>query len=357
MNRSATLHPAALVLVFLLLVTGLPLHAFSRMPPTTQWSPHTGQPLPDKNCRANCPSTGSPAIHGQIRFPDHSPAPNIYVQLEPAIGGGIMQSATTDSTGTFSFINTGVGTSYTLVVNLPGYAPVHRLIQVTSMMTEVDITLVALHGTVPPNRGALVSVRRLRVPAKALHEYQAGVREMNRRNYRAAANHFRKAVHRFPSFAAGYRKLGIAYASLGRFAEARRAIGKAFQLDKNDGKNYALLGFVYLEEKQLPKAKQALEQSIHLSKDNWLAQLELGRLLYEENAFAAARPHLETARTLRPQLPSAHLLLYDDLIRLRQFKAALTEMEDFLARFPNDPEAARLSKLRSRLAASASHQH
>jgi Tfp pilus assembly protein PilF len=323
----------------------------------SQWPTNATQVPTLGVCRANCPSTGAPQIQGEVRLPDGTPVPNVTVQLSPQASGGSVATAVTDSSGMFDFANVGVGYSYTLQVNVPGYLPVSRSIMTFTMITSADVVLEPQPSGPKPSKHALVSVERLRVPRGAIAQFKRGERQMARGKSRAAEASFRKAIRIFPDFAESYMKLSALYADEGRFAKANRAIQHALRLQKDNSEAYGYLGYVYVKEKHPKKAVQAFHRGIHLDMDNWFAQLELGRLRYSQKQFRRALPHLLLVRQIHPQLLSAHLLLYDDLIRLNRLKEALHELDDFLSRFPHCRQAPQLRKVRAALAASLSRSH
>ena len=298
----------------------------------------------------------SPMIQGDVRLPNGNPAPFILLTLEPENGGGFLESATTDSAGFYSFSNILVGTNYTIVVNANGFQSIHRLVMVTAYMTQEDFTLEPASSGGEPNEGAVVSVGNLKIPPRALEQFRKGVGQMYAGDNAAAEASFREAIRIYPSYAASYRRLSAAYANLGRFPEADTAIQHALRLDRKSHQSYAYLGYVYEKENQIGKAEMAFQESIRISNEDWFAHLELGRIFYNQKNYQGAYPHLVLARKMHPQLRSIHLLLYNDMVRLNKLEEALDEVDRFLARFPSDPEAPRMRKVRAALETKLSEQ-
>jgi tetratricopeptide (TPR) repeat protein len=298
---------------------------------------------------------GAATIQGQVSLPGGKPAKNVYLRLEAQGRGGLIQSASTDSSGSFSFGNVALGANYRITGTLQGYRPIDQLVMVTSQMSYVSITLTAAPGKAPP-AGGTVSAENVNVPPKALEEFNRGVLAADNGKKKDAEDAFRKAVQIYPKYAASYMRLSSIYADEGRFPDAHKAIGKALELQKDTSTGYAYLGYVYLREKQADKAEQAFQKSLAISKDDWFAHLELGRLRYDQGRYADAYPHLERAHQLHPQLRSVHLLLYDDLIRLQKNKEALAELDDIVRLFPGSPETAKMKKVRPALAAAVAKQ-
>jgi tetratricopeptide (TPR) repeat protein len=295
-----------------------------------------------------------PLIQGEVTLPSGNPAPEVYIQLEPENGGGMIASAITDSAGFYVFPQVGEGDNYTIVINVQGFEPINKLVMVTDMLTVENFTLVPIPARREPNAGASVPVQALKIPPAAWQAYVKAARQIDQGDDAGAAVNLQKAIHLFPKFTAAYRKLSAVDANQGKFADAAVAIQQAMSLEKN-GETYAYLGYLYMQEKEPKKAKDAFVHSIRMSPNDWLAQMELGRLLYNDKDYKGAYPHLELARKLRPDLRTAHLLLYDDLIRLNKQQEALDEVTSFLKRFPKAPEAPQMQKMKAALEASLAH--
>ena len=294
-------------------------------------------------------------IQGQVTLPGGNPVPNVYLQLEPEGVGGTVQSATTDSSGNFSFSGAINGQNYDVTGTVEGFQPIDKLVMLNGNMTYVYITLVPLAAT-----NAAVSVAKLKmraaIPPKAEEQFNKGLESMDRGKTSDAEKDFKNAVRIDPKFAPAFLRLSMIYAERSHFPEAERAIHRAMAIDKDSPDNYAYSGYLYMEEKQPEKAEQSFQKSLHMAPRNWFAQLEMGRLLYGQKNYLGALPHLQIARRLHPQFASVHLLLYDDLIRLGRYKGALAELDDFVAHFPKSKEAPQMRKVRPALAAAAAKQ-
>jgi tetratricopeptide (TPR) repeat protein len=311
---------------------------------------------PNSTSRMDGSSERAASIEGQVSLPDGSPAPYVYLRLEPEGAGGMLQSASTDSSGNFSFSGATVGSNYNITGSVPGFQPVSKLVMITGQLSYVNITLIALPGTNAAASAAMLK-KQAPVPPKAIEQYNKGLQDLDQGKASDAESAFKKAVKIYPEFANSYLRLSAIYADQNRFPDAEDAIHHAEAIDKGNPDNYAYLGYLYMKQKQPDKAQQSFEKSVQMAPNDWFAQLEMGRLLYDQKGYKDALPHLELAHKLHPQAASVHLLLYDDLIRLNDRKGALAELDDFVARFPNSHEAAQMKKVRPALAAAAAGQH
>jgi Flp pilus assembly protein TadD len=312
-----------------------------------------GNPYPNPP-RGSAAEAGT--IQGRVSYPDGKPAVNVELDLEPQSSWGTPETTTTKGAGTFSFSNLAVGSEYSITGSVAGFRPIRRIVLVSGEVNYVNISLTPFPGQpIPPT--ATVPARYASVPPDALELFRRGVRAQDDGKVKEAEADFRKAISVDPSFAGAYMHLSAVYAYQNRFDEARKAIRKSLKLSNHSADAYAYLGYLYIREKRADKAEAAIRKSLAISNKDWLAHLEMGRLRYEQKQYAMAYPELKLARKLRQQSPSANLLLYDVLIRLRKNKEALAELDDILKVFPKLPEAAKLKKTRPALAAIVNGQH
>jgi Tfp pilus assembly protein PilF len=297
-------------------------------------------------------------IQGEVELPNGQPLPDVYIKLEPENAGGLIQTATTDSAGHFAFAGQGIGAggNYEISINVQGFEPVNKLVMLTGPSTYVPITLIPKPSK-NGNVGGIVPAVTAAVPPRAVAQFQTGLRNLDQGKASEAERAFKKAIQIDPQYAASYLRLSEIYADQHHFPEAKRAIEQAVRIEKPSSESYGYLGYLYMMEKQPEKARKSFEKSLRMEPKNWFAQLELGRLRYEQKDYAAAYRHFLAARELHPQMATVHLMLYDDLIHLNKYKAALAELDAFVARFPKNPQAARMRKVRPALAAAAAKQH
>jgi tetratricopeptide repeat protein len=145
----------------------------------------------------------------------------------------------------------------------------------------------AKDGAAEAGSGPTVALIDLNVPKKARKELEKGNREAGKKNWAAAAAHYRAAIQEYPSYATAYNNLGIVLFQTGDKAGSRAAFEKAVSL--ND----------------------------HYSE----ACVNLGRMLYNQGDFAAAETLMEKA--LRSEPRNLDALIVESSAELRQGKLAL----------------------------------
>lgn len=296
-------------------------------------------------------------VAGLVQYRDGRPAAGIAVELESDEGTTVGRQQT-DPSGRFSFLGVRPG-SYTVVASQSGFRTVDRVVRAAGRLSESADVLVLTLIPLSPGAGTeasepAVSVRELRIPPKALQEYQKGVRSLQANKAAEAAGHFERAVRLDPSFVESYLRLGLIHAEQGRFSRADDEIHRAISLDPKNPAAFAALGYAYRKAAQPAKAETALRRAIALQPENWFAQLQLGDLLLGQKEPAAALPHLLRAQQLNPHLAQTYLLVYNTLISLGRGPEALKELDQFLAHFPNDPDAPRMRQVREGLARAVS---
>ncbi len=289
--------------------------------------------------------TGVETVQGQVRLPNGKPGANLTVTLENAYGAALKQ-ATTDPTGYFYFLDLPDGDNYyEIEVDAQGYARyVDSVVSCDMAPRTLFITLT------PATMGG--AAKDPTVPKEALSQYAKGVSAMNAGQAAKATTYFQKAVGICPFYVDSYLRLSATEADQHHFDAAQKMIDRAMHLKKNSSRVYAYLGYLRMQEGKPHEAKKQFNRAIRLRFSDWLAQLEMGRILLGEKNAKGAYSYLSAARKLRPDLPSAHLLYYDDLILLGRNQEALNELNSFLSHFPKNPQAPKLRKVRTALQAS-----
>lgn len=300
-------------------------------------------------------SQGISTVQGAVRYQNGKPAVSIVVSLVSA-GNGTILTTRTDSSGFYAFRNLRSGDfRYDVEVNEKGYVPVHELV-ISCDLAPVSLFITLIREQAGSAAGA-ASVQGRKIPEKAQVEYRKGVSSMSGGKLTQAVAHFTSAVGICPFYFDSYLKLSAAEADQHHFARAQQMIDRAMRLNKHSSLVYSYFGYLRMREGKSGQAKKQFRHAIRLNPSDWLAQLELGRILLNEKQARAAFPHLVVAHQVHPQLPSVHLLYYDDLILLNKKPAALAELNDILARFPKIPEAAKLRRVRGPLEAAIRRQH
>ncbi len=280
-------------------------------------------------------------LRGQIEPPARA-AVSLYGAITP-----FMASAASDASGRFRFRNLAPG-AYTVSVTVPGRGEVRQTIEVGPSLADsegrVSLTIpfqpsaVAASEAIERKHG--VSVRQLRIPDRAQREYQQAQQKLSDRDVAGAIRHMERAVELAPHFVEVWNHLGtIAYQS-SRYPEAEKYFRKALEQDAGAYSPLVNLGGVLLNLKRYPEALAYNKEAVRQRPDDALAQSQLGMNYFWLGDEEQALKHLTTARQLDPaHFSHPQMLLAEIYLRRNDRAAAIRELEDYLARHPDAPNA------------------
>jgi Tfp pilus assembly protein PilF len=207
--------------------------------------------------------------------------------------------------------------------------------------------LVAVRKAEDPNSGApkgvlgnTVTVAELNVPKEASQELARGYAEMQKSNWKRAAEHFNKAISIYPQYASGYYNLSAAYFRLGKSDTQRDALRKALKV--NDSFVPALVSLAHLEvaDHKPEQARALLDKAVSTDPTNVEALALRVRVAFlqgqDQQAIADAQkvhgmPHQDYA--------TVHYTAAAAFQRLNRIPEMLTELQTFLQEDPKNPRA------------------
>lgn len=256
------------------------------------------------------------------------------------------QDLFTDGAGIFSItVPTG---EIIVTVQAEGYVTLRESLDVppgTGPM-PVDFMLKPM----PPRSGlsgskeGITTIPNLRVPADARQEFEAGLREMERKRWRPARTRFEKALEKFADFPQALQMLARLDLAQGQAQRAAERLRRIVEIEPNNSEAFLLLSYVLNKLGQAAEALEAGQRVVSLKPDVWqghyqvgLAALSLGQeaLVLECSGRVAS---LAGAQAAEPRLLRAGVYL-----RRQQFSQAREELEKFLELAPSH-ELAPLAK-------------
>lgn len=293
----------------------------------------------------------------------------IHGQIEPPSRASvIIDGATTPftastfagSNGRFRFRKLEAG-SYTITVFVPGLGEARRTVAVSPSLADskgrVAVTMALgsgeSAGAKALERSATVSVRQLSIPDRARSEYNEARKKLARRDVEGAVRHLERAVELAPQFAAAWNYLGvIAYQSM-EHEKAEAHFRRALEQEPGFYSSVVNLGGVL---NNLGKHQEALKYNLYAVQEqpeDALANSQLGITYFSLGDFDKALQYLDAAKRLDPShFSHPQLILAEIYMRRAQPAAAIRELEDFLARHPDAPNASavreQVEHLRSR---------
>ncbi len=300
---------------------------------------------------AQCAPAADFDLVGQI-VPEAAASVSLHGATTP------FESATlSDERGRFRFRKVAPG-AYTLAVFQPAFGEARQTVEVGPGVADsagrVKVTLRLESGKFESDdarrRGATVSTRELSIPARARREDREAQRCLSRRDVASAVAHLRRAIEIAPRFAAAWNHLGtIAYQGR-NYKEAEDNFRHGLAADPEAFEPLVNLGGVLLN---LGRVDEALQYNLHgaLRRPNdALVNAQLGMSYRLSGNLDLAAQYLTLARQIDPaHFSHPQLLLSEIHLRLNERAAAIEELEDFLKRHPDAPEAPEVKSTITRL--------
>ena len=264
---------------------------------------------------------------------DHRPASQVMVDVR-CFGAGIYRSLLTDGAGHFELRGIPPG-NCEIVVNESGYEPARASEQVDGHFAEVVIYLKSsTPGEIRRNSG-MVSMHELKIPGKALREFQRGLQGLARNDLGEANTRLRKAIQAFPDYYEAYYYQGALEMKLGQREEAMQAfqtaidlsggryapaefgmgyllylqgnareaegvIRRGLEVDENAASGYAILGLIQLRLTHIDEAEKSAEAALRRDAHYALAYLVLADVQASRNNYQMQLRELEAYLKLEP---------------------------------------------------------
>ena len=297
-------------------------------------------------------------LHGRIGIPAQAILRGRRISLTLLqVGTPFSARAWADSKGRFRFRKLPPGT-YSLSILIPGAGEIQSTVDVTSSFTDAkgrvekqfvfDEESLARQAR-PPQQG-LVSVRELSIPWRARREYEQARQDLQRQKVESATRHFQKAVGLAPQFMEALNSLGVLSFQQRDYIAAEAYFRKALETDEEAFEPLVNLGGTLLALGRLEEAIEVNSRAQRKRPGDALANAQLGLSYYlagnDEEAlnYLLLTEQLDPAHFTNPQLALARIYL-----RLSEEEAALEELQDFLERHPDSPEASRAKAMIGRI--------
>jgi Tfp pilus assembly protein PilF len=282
------------------------------------------------------------------------PAQGLRVQLLQGFAGAPYGVALTNSSGSAEFENLLPG-DYRIEVSGEGVETtdsgnVHiENGRVFMSQTVVVQRIAEVGGTATPGENS-VNVHALDVPKDAAEELARGDKEMERKNWKKAADHFKKAVSIYPQYSSGYYNLSIAYFQLKQPDKQRAALQQALKIDGHFVPALVSLAHGEFSDHKLPEARELLNKAISSDPTNVDAlalrvRVDFLQGKYEETIADAQKVHSlphEGYATVHYSAAAAYQ-------RLNRIPEMVEQLKLFLKEDPNSPNADYVRKTISEL--------
>jgi Tfp pilus assembly protein PilF len=197
---------------------------------------------------------------------------------------------------------------------------------------------------------AVVDLRQLSVPKKALDEYEKALRDIQRAKPQNAIEHLENSLKIAPDFYEARFELGLQYAKTNQPAEAEAEWRRAVELHPRVADPLLGLGLLYLQTRRFNDAIDVLERAIGLNPASARAAYYLGCALTETGDLSGAEKMLKQSLALDPDLHPVRLALVNVYLKEARLKEAFQELEAYLQAEPSGSQSQPATQLRNQLA-------
>ena len=183
---------------------------------------------------------------------------------------------------------------------------------------------------------AVVSVRELSIPSKAVREFQKGIDCLKKEDASGSLPHFERAIADFSNYYEAYFEIGIADLKLSRIADAEQALRKSMEMSAG---HYAdplfALGGILIKQNKFTEGEKVLREALKLNPNSWAGNFCLGWALFGLNRFQDAEKSVREALRWKTDSPDAYLLLADIHGHLHDYSTLLQDLDEYLKLEPN----------------------
>jgi tetratricopeptide (TPR) repeat protein len=277
-------------------------------------------------------------------------------QIEPARGQAVVTlngarspfiaGTRSDSNGRFRFPNLEAA-AYTLRVFLPGLGEIEQTVEVGPGSADkrrrvaITVSFSSSSAVKETSDGPYkVSMRELSIPAAAKREYTEAQRLLGKNDVAAAVRRLERAVEIAPQFAEVWNHLGTISYHARKLDDAEKYFRKALEQNPGAFDPAVNLGGVLIN---LRRPDEALKYNLYAVEEqprDALANSQTGMNYILLGNHELALKYLKEAKRLDPaHFSHPQLLLAGIYLQRSERKAAIAELEDFLARHPDAPVA------------------
>lgn len=280
-------------------------------------------------------STGT--VMGSVRTVDDKAVADARVELRDGMTGTVITSGYTNVSGGFEFQSVPSG-SYEIVAS-SGMEEVRDRLNVQNDTANVNLRMPRM-GAATGDGKDTVSVQQLKVPEKARNENKKAQEAMQKKDVDSAWKHVNKALTIAPGFAAGLTTRALLELDARKVDEAIADLETAVKNDAGYGLSFLVLGAAYNQMQHFDDAIRTLDHGVALMPNNWQGYFELGKAYLGKNDLPNAQKQLDRCAQRAPaEYAPLHLVRANLALSLKDYPAAMSELEAFLTREPNSPSA------------------
>ena len=188
-----------------------------------------------------------------------------------------------------------------------------------------------------PSRPAAnpVPVSQLRIPSKALKEFERSQKAFHSGDVPTSVEHLEKALQIFPDFMQAHVALGLRFIQLGEYQKALTEHQTALSLDPRSAQTHQDLSLTLLLLNRYQEAEAEARQSLDIDSQAVAAHYVLGRALIGQGRITSEA--MEMLRQSENVFPNASLVLAQIHFMAGRTDQVIADLRNYL-RVPVDPD-------------------
>lgn len=183
--------------------------------------------------------------------------------------------------------------------------------------------------------GNPVPVSQLRIPSKAIREYERSHKAFRSGDVHASAEHLQKALQIYPDFLQAHNELGLRFIQLRDYQKALAEHELALSLDARNAHTHQDLSFALLALNRAGEAETEARLALELDSQAVIAQYLLGRALVAQQRVT--QEAVEMLRQSENAFPDASLVLAQIHFRAGETEQLIADLRQYL-RAPSDAD-------------------
>lgn len=189
----------------------------------------------------------------------------------------------------------------------------------------------------------MISARQLAIPEASRRDFNDAERSLGRHDTEAAVKRLERAVARAPQFSPAWNSLGVIAYQSQNYDRAEECFRKAVAADPKAFEPVINLGGVMVAQHKLDEALNYNLKAVLLRPNDALANAQIGMTYFRMGRDDQATKYLERTREIDPaNMTYPQLMLSQIHVRRGERAAAASDLEDFLARHPDWPQASKM---------------
>jgi tetratricopeptide (TPR) repeat protein len=184
-------------------------------------------------------------------------------------------------------------------------------------------------------QGNLVPVSQLRIPAKAIKEYERARKAFQHGDLQDSADHLQKALHIYPDFIQAHNALGLRFLQFGDSQKALAEHEIALSLDSHRVETHQDLSLDLLSLNRFQEAEDEARQALDLDANAVASRYTLGRALIGQGRVSPEA--IDMLRRSQDAFPNASLVLAQIHFTAGQTDQVVADLRKYL-RAPSDLE-------------------